>query len=80
VIAVQKDSPLKTLAELKGKKFAFGDQNSTIGRYLAQFYEDGPEKQLLLSGQFKLLPTDYDWTLNSQEQQARKLAPPAAKP
>jgi len=36
VIAVQKDSPLKSLADLKGKKFAFGDQNSTIGRYLAQ--------------------------------------------
>jgi phosphonate transport system substrate-binding protein len=36
VIAVKQDSPLKTLAELKGKRFAFGDQNSTIGRYLAQ--------------------------------------------
>jgi phosphonate transport system substrate-binding protein len=36
VIAVQQDSPFKTLADLKGKRFAFGDQNSTIGRYLAQ--------------------------------------------
>ena len=36
VIAVKQDSPIKTLAELKGKRFAFGDQNSTIGRYLAQ--------------------------------------------
>ncbi len=36
VIAVKQDSPLQTLAELKGKRFAFGDQNSTIGRYLAQ--------------------------------------------
>jgi phosphonate transport system substrate-binding protein len=36
VIIVKKDSPIHSLAELKGKKFAFGDQNSTIGRYLAQ--------------------------------------------
>jgi len=36
VIAVQQNSPLQSLAELKGKRFAFGDQNSTIGRYLAQ--------------------------------------------
>lgn len=36
VIAVKQDSPLHALADLKGKRFAFGDQNSTIGRYLAQ--------------------------------------------
>jgi len=36
VIAVKQESPLQSLAELKGKRFAFGDQNSTIGRYLAQ--------------------------------------------
>lgn len=36
VIAVKSDSPLQELADLKGRKFAFGDQNSTIGRYLAQ--------------------------------------------
>ncbi len=36
VIAVRQGSPLQALADLKGKKFAFGDPNSTIGRYLAQ--------------------------------------------
>ncbi len=36
VIAVRADSPIKTLADLRGRKFAFGDENSTIGRYLAQ--------------------------------------------
>lgn len=36
VIAVRNDSPVRSLAELKGKKFAFGDENSTIGRYLSQ--------------------------------------------
>jgi phosphonate transport system substrate-binding protein len=35
-IVVHKDSPIQSLADLKGKRFAFGDCNSTIGRYLAQ--------------------------------------------
>jgi phosphonate transport system substrate-binding protein len=43
VVIVRKDSPIKTLADLRGKKFAFGDQNSTIGRYLiqAELYKAG---------------------------------------
>ena len=57
----------------------FGSTDAKIGAYLAQFYPDGPEKQLLLSGKFKLVGTHYDWTLNSQEQ-ARKLATPGLKP
>lgn len=36
VIAVRKDSPVQTLADLRGRTFAFGDENSTIGRYLSQ--------------------------------------------
>ncbi len=36
VIAVHAESPIQNLSDLKGKRFAFGDQNSTIGRYLAQ--------------------------------------------
>ena len=35
-VFVRKDSPIQKLSDLKGKKFAFGDQNSTIGRYLVQ--------------------------------------------
>ena len=35
-IVVQRDSTIHSLAELKGKRVAFGDSNSTIGRYLAQ--------------------------------------------
>jgi hypothetical protein len=58
----------------------FGSTDAAIGKYLAQFYPEGPARQLLLSGKFRLVATDYDWTLNSQEQQAKKLAPPAAKP
>lgn len=36
VVIVRKDSPIQKLADLKGKRFAFGDPNSTIGRYLVQ--------------------------------------------
>lgn len=36
VIAVRPDSPFETLADLKGATFAFGNANSTIGRYLAE--------------------------------------------
>ncbi len=36
VIIVPADSPVQSLADLKGKRFAFGNRNSTIGRYLSQ--------------------------------------------
>lgn len=36
VIVVKKDSALHSIEELRGKRFAFGDKNSTIGRYLVQ--------------------------------------------
>ncbi|MBI1848764.1 MAG: phosphate/phosphite/phosphonate ABC transporter substrate-binding protein [Planctomycetes bacterium] len=36
VVVTKKSSPIQSLADLKGKTFAFGDKNSTIGRYLAQ--------------------------------------------
>ena len=36
LIIARKDSGLTSLAQLAGKSFAFGDENSTIGRFLAQ--------------------------------------------
>ncbi len=36
MIVVAKGSSVRTLADLRGKRFAFGDANSTIGRYLVQ--------------------------------------------
>ncbi len=36
VICVQNDSDIRTLPDLIGKSFAFGNELSTIGRYLAQ--------------------------------------------
>ncbi|NQV36159.1 MAG: phosphate/phosphite/phosphonate ABC transporter substrate-binding protein [Phycisphaeraceae bacterium] len=51
MIFVSKNSPIKSLKDVKGKRFAFGDHNSTIGRYLAQaelvkagIYEDDLEE------------------------------------
>ncbi|MEH6649913.1 MAG: PhnD/SsuA/transferrin family substrate-binding protein [Motiliproteus sp.] len=35
-ICVQTGSPIATLSDLQGRSFAFGEQNSTIGRYLSQ--------------------------------------------
>ncbi len=45
----------------------FGGTDVAIARYLARFYPDGREKELLLSGRARLVATVYDWTLNSQE-------------
>jgi len=36
IFAIHKDSEIKSLKELKGRSFAFGDPLSTIGRYLCQ--------------------------------------------
>jgi phosphate/phosphite/phosphonate ABC transporter binding protein len=38
VICVREDSDIENVAQLKGRTFAFGDENSTIGRYLSQLY------------------------------------------
>lgn len=35
-IVVRADSPIRSLAEIKGRRFAFGDPTSTIGRFLVQ--------------------------------------------
>ena len=36
IIAVGLNSPITSIKELKGKSFAFGDEGSTIGRFLSQ--------------------------------------------
>lgn len=38
VITVGAESSIRGAADLKGKRFAFGDESSTIGRFLAQQY------------------------------------------
>lgn len=36
VVVVAANSPIQSLVDLKGRRFAFGSKNSTIGRYLVQ--------------------------------------------
>jgi hypothetical protein len=44
----------------------FGGSETTVGRFISQFYPAGAERDLLASGQFRVEKTPYDWTLNSQ--------------
>ena len=53
----------------------FGGTVKDAAKFAARWYADGPEKQLLLSGDFKTSQTDYDWTLNSQENFKRAARP-----
>ena len=43
IIAIHEDSDIETVSDLTGKRFAFGDELSTIGRYLSQahLFEQG---------------------------------------
>jgi len=45
----------------------FGGTDEAIGRFLARYWPEGAERQLLRSGRFRLRETRYDWTLNSVE-------------
>ena len=44
----------------------FGGSLKEAAKFLAKWYPEGAEKQLLMSGDFKTVQTDYDWLLNSQ--------------
>ena len=44
----------------------FGGTPRAIGRYIARYLPDGPEKRLLLGGDFRIRYTEYDWSLNKQ--------------
>ncbi len=45
----------------------FGGTDESLGRFLARYWPEGPERELLLSGRFRVRKTAYDWTLNSVE-------------
>jgi hypothetical protein len=44
----------------------FGGNKEAVGRFIAQYYPESPDKQLLLGGDFDLDYLEYDWTLNSR--------------
>ncbi len=58
----------------------FGGSDKRLGQYLARWYPAGPERALLESGDFKVVRTDYDWTLNSQEKMRAQLSRTSAGP
>jgi uncharacterized membrane protein YdjX (TVP38/TMEM64 family) len=43
----------------------FGGSVAGVGAFWANYLPAGPAKSLLLSGDFTITDTDYDWTLNS---------------
>lgn len=44
----------------------FGGTNASVGRFVARYFPPGPERTLLERGEFKVVKTPYDWSLNSQ--------------
>ena len=42
----------------------FGGSDAALGRYLARYWPDGPEQDLLRSGKLRVRETAYDWSLN----------------
>ena len=43
----------------------FGGSEASVGRFIARYYPAGPERALLESGTFRVVKTEYDWSLNS---------------
>ena len=45
----------------------FGGTTQSVGRFLARYHPPGAARDLLLSGNYTMEKTSYDWQLNSQE-------------
>lgn len=43
----------------------FGGSEAAVGKFIARYYPVGPERTLLESGDYRVVKTDYDWSLNS---------------
>ncbi len=50
----------------------FGGSKASVGKFIAKYYPAGPQRDLLLSGSYTVEVTNYDWTLNSQANAARR--------
>jgi len=42
----------------------FGGSEAAVGRFIARYYPAGPARTMLESGDFTVVKTDYDWSLN----------------
>jgi hypothetical protein len=49
----------------------FGGSKPAVGKFIAKYYAPGAERDVLQSGDFKTVVTNYDWTLNSKANAAR---------
>ena len=49
----------------------FGGSNAAVGRYVAGYHPPGPARDLLESGRFKVVVTDYSWKLNGRKNARR---------
>ena len=59
----------------------FGGSIQGAARYMARWFPEGSaERRLLMSGEFSAVETEYDWTLNSQENSRRLSAAGTARP
>ena len=54
----------------------FGGSEAAVGRFIARYVPAGAERDLLVSGNFTVEKTSYDWQLNSQVNARRLAAPP----
>ena len=72
--AARKTVFVSQVFKLRDYEKDFGGSKQAVGRFIARWYAEGPEKTLLESGAWsKFEYTDYDWSLNSQAN-ARKMA------
>lgn len=49
----------------------FGGSEAAVGRFIARYYPAGPERTLLESGKYRVVKTEYDWSLNSVQNARR---------
>lgn len=43
----------------------FGGSEAAVGKFIARYYPAGAERTMLESGDYRVVKTEYDWSLNS---------------
>ena len=46
----------------------FGANDAAVGRFIARYLPETPERRVLMSGRFRLVPIPFDWGLNDLRQ------------
>ncbi|MEX2180889.1 MAG: DUF547 domain-containing protein [Gemmatimonadaceae bacterium] len=58
----------------------FGGSLAGVGAFWARYLPPGPERELVASGRFRWVDTEYDWSLNLRSPARRGAAPPLQPP